>query len=292
MHNKTNQTMFTDSTLLQAVKSIHYAEAILITAGAGMGVDSGLPDFRGNKGFWRAYPPFARMGLSFTQLANPEWFNRDPGLAWGFYGHRLNLYRRTQPHAGFYQLLEIVKQKKGNYFVFTSNVDGHFLKAGFDPAKLVECHGSIHHLQCARPCQKTIWSADNLNITVREKDFRATGNMPTCINCGQMARPNILMFGDWSWLAGRTQEQEYRFSNWIDSILENNLRLVIIEIGAGQAVATVRMTSEQIAGMCNAMLVRINPRDDQVPTGHISLHCRAAEGIDRIYRILNKVYQS
>ncbi|HQN18542.1 MAG TPA: Sir2 family NAD-dependent protein deacetylase, partial [Syntrophobacteraceae bacterium] len=33
------------------------ADAVLITAGAGMGVDSGLPDFRGNQGFWNAYPP-------------------------------------------------------------------------------------------------------------------------------------------------------------------------------------------------------------------------------------------
>ncbi|NOZ79257.1 MAG: NAD-dependent protein deacetylase, partial [Acidobacteria bacterium] len=35
------------------------ADALLITAGAGMGVDSGLPDFRGPEGFWDTYPPFA-----------------------------------------------------------------------------------------------------------------------------------------------------------------------------------------------------------------------------------------
>ena len=35
-------------------KIINNSEAILITAGAGMGVDSGLPDFRSNEGFWKA----------------------------------------------------------------------------------------------------------------------------------------------------------------------------------------------------------------------------------------------
>ena len=40
-------------------KTIEDAEVILITVGAGMGVESGLPDFRGNEGFWRAYPPIA-----------------------------------------------------------------------------------------------------------------------------------------------------------------------------------------------------------------------------------------
>ena len=61
---------------------------LLFTAGAGMGVDSGLPDFRGDKGFWKAYP--ALFGHSFSDMANPSWFDSDPRLAWGFYGHRLN----------------------------------------------------------------------------------------------------------------------------------------------------------------------------------------------------------
>ena len=58
------------SALDAAARAVREAEALLITAGAGMGVDSGLPDFRGTEGFWRAYPPFARLGLRFEQLAN------------------------------------------------------------------------------------------------------------------------------------------------------------------------------------------------------------------------------
>src|ERR1700744_4508975 len=91
--------------IARAAGWIRNADALLITAGAGMGVDSGLPDFRGNEGLWRAYPAIARLGLRFEQLANPSWFNRDPHLAWGFYGHRLNLYRATIPHDGFSILL-------------------------------------------------------------------------------------------------------------------------------------------------------------------------------------------
>lgn len=87
--------------ILAAVDAIRSAETILIGAGAGMGVDSGLPDFRGNEGFWEAYPAFKKLGLSFVDLANPDWFHTDPTLAWGFYGHRRNLYRATIPHAGF-----------------------------------------------------------------------------------------------------------------------------------------------------------------------------------------------
>lgn len=75
-----------------AAKAIQTSKALLITAGAGMGVDSGLPDFRGNQGFWKAYPYFQKVGMSFTDAANPEFFRKDPKKFWFFYGHRYQSY--------------------------------------------------------------------------------------------------------------------------------------------------------------------------------------------------------
>ena len=164
--------------LKRAAQAIENADALLITAGAGMGVDSGLPDFRGPQGFWNAYPAIAKLGLSFSEMANPSWFETDPALAWAFYGHRLNLYRRTVPHAGFQRLLNAARQKPKGYFIFTSNVDGHFQKAGFATDRIVECHGSIHHLQCAQDCTREIWDAAGTDVTVDETIFRATGTLP------------------------------------------------------------------------------------------------------------------
>src|SRR5262249_12032094 len=121
----------TDDILDRAAAAIAGADAILIGAGAGMGVDGGLPDFRGPQGFWRAYPPYERLGLNFVALANPRWFTDDPELAWGFYGHRMGLYRRTSPHEGFDILRRCVERMPRAGFVYTSNVDGHFQRAGF-----------------------------------------------------------------------------------------------------------------------------------------------------------------
>ena len=81
--------------LPHAAEIIANAKGLLITADAGMGVDSGLPDFRGPEGFWRAYPAYRRLGLVFANLASPRHFRHDPALAWGFNGHRLHLYRDT-----------------------------------------------------------------------------------------------------------------------------------------------------------------------------------------------------
>jgi len=185
----------------EAKEVLRNAGALLITAGAGMGVDSGLPDFRGNEGFWRAYPVAKKLGLSFVELANPHWFDEDPALAWAFYGHRLHLYRDTTPHPGSSMLLDSAKSK-GEWFVFTSNVDGQFQKAGFDEERIVECHGSIHHLQCTR-CDAGIWPADGVEIPIDMEAFRAL-SWPHCPRCGATARPNILMFGDWGWDSRRT----------------------------------------------------------------------------------------
>lgn len=105
-----------------------------------------MSTFRGNEGFWQAYPVAKARGLSFEAMANPEWFECDSSLAWAFYGHRLNLYRDTVPHEGFKMLRELCKAKDDDYFILTSNVDGQFQKAGFDQNKICEIHGSIHHL--------------------------------------------------------------------------------------------------------------------------------------------------
>ncbi len=262
--------------------AIRQADALLITAGAGMGVDSGLPDFRGNQGFWNTYPQIAQLGISFSEMANPGWFEHDPELAWAFYGHRLGLYRNTMPHQGFYDLLSLCSRKQGGYFVFTSNVDGQFQKSGFESDRIIECHGSIHHFQCCKPCCDSVWSAAEMDVSVDMNRFRAKMPLPACIHCGALARPNILMFGDWNWNRQRTDEKYQCFDQWMESLGADNLKLGIIEIGAGKGVPTVRMFSEQAASRNGAKLIRINPMDFEVPNGHISLPLGGAEGIDII----------
>jgi NAD-dependent SIR2 family protein deacetylase len=265
-----------------ARQAVRRAEALLITAGAGMGVDSGLPDFRGLQGFWRAYPAVAKLRLSFEQMANPDWFARAPELAWAFYGHRLNLYRRTQPHEGFGRLLEWTNQKPHGSFVFTSNVDGHFQKAGFDSQRIVECHGSIHHFQCCRPCGPSIWEAHDEVVTVNEAEFCALEPRPACRHCGALARPNVLMFGDGQWVADRTAAQHRRLEDWLGRVRAAQAPLTILEFGAGTSVPSVRLFSEAVARDLGAILIRINPREPQGPPGAIELPVGALEALEQL----------
>ncbi len=261
------------SDLLDAARArVAAAGALLFTAGAGMGVDSGLPDFRGPEGFWNAYPPYRRLGLSFIDLANPRWFATDPTLAWGFYGHRLQLYRRTVPHAGFAALRRLARTRPA--FVFTSNVDGQFQKAGFAEAQVCECHGTIHLLQCTRNCQGRLWEPP-AKLDVDPATGRATSPLPHCPDCGALARPNILMFGDDGWDATRTEGQEAALRAFLQKA---PAPLVVLECGAGTAVPTVRQLGDSLA-RGGATLVRINLREPEVPRGQLGLQLGAMDAL-------------
>jgi NAD-dependent SIR2 family protein deacetylase len=266
-------------TLQRAAQLLKAADAIIITAGAGMGVDSGLPDFRGDEGFWNAYPAYRHLGLAFSDMANPRWFEDNPSLAWGFYGHRLNLYRSTTPHAGFDVLRRFANKMKHAAFVFTSNVDGAFQKAGFDPQRIVECHGSIHHVQCTAGCGVGILDAGDVQDKVDPKTFEAQGPLPKCPRCGELLRPNILMFGDPMWEYARSDSQEQRMVEWTQDLVERRAALVILEVGAGTHIPSVRARSSSLSNRLNAPLVRINTRDPEGPRGTLSLPMKAKEAL-------------
>lgn len=254
--------------IARAAAAVSGARALVLTAGAGMGVDSGLPDFRGNEGFWRAYPPFAKLGLSFVDLANPRWFRRDPELAWGFYGHRLNLYRATVPHEGFAVLARWAARAPAGAFVFTSNVDGQFERAGFAAERVYQCHGSIHRLQCQDGCGQPLFDPPAEGVAVDEATMRARRPLPACPRCGEIARPAILMFGDGGWESAPFDAEERRLDVWLRSIPLSEV--CVVECGAGRAVPTVRHFGERLAAG-GATLVRVNVREPEGPAGTISI---------------------
>jgi len=262
----------------RAAAAVRGARALVVAAGAGMGVDSGLPDFRGDRGFWNAYPLYERLGLSFVEAANPDHFERDPPFGWGFYGHRLALYRATEPHPGFAILRRWIERFRLAAFVVTSNVDGQFQKAGFEEGSLLEVHGSIHHLQCTEPCGGHLWE-NREDADVDLETMRAR-RVPRCPRCGAVARPNILMFGDFGWIPDRTHAQRRRFEEFRDA--HAGEPLAVIELGAGTAIPTIRVTSEDLGARGGATVVRINPREPAIRPPHLSIAEGALEALREI----------
>ena len=255
--------LFTKKPLLQyneALDLIKSKSFLLITAGAGMGVDSGLPDFRGKQGFWTKSTLMQNSTMSYRDLARPKLFRNLPSRAWGFYGKRIREYRKTVPHDGFKILQEWTQKYFKDYFIFTSNVDNHFQKSGFPEDKIVECHGSILHKQCLNNCCKKVWDMDQIEYKIDSRSF-AVGDLPKCPNCGGPARPNVHMFADLEWVGSRTARQEKRYQSWLDSI--NMEDLLIIEMGAGTIIKNIRLEAKSL----KAPVIRINPTDSAVEKG-------------------------
>jgi NAD-dependent SIR2 family protein deacetylase len=283
--------MHLDESIQRAAAIIADAGALLIGAGAGMGVDSGLPDFRGDQGFWRAYPRYAELGLQFAELANPRWFVQDPHLAWGFYGHRLHLYRSTVPHEGFALLRGWAERVPEGAFVFTSNVDGQFQRAGLPGERVLEIHGSIHHLQCLSRCGLGIVSADGITVQIDPVSLRARDPLPRCPRCESLLRPNILMFGDGDWDGRRAGEQHALQEAWLGALLKRGTRLAIVECGAGMAIPSVRRFCAQAALRAGTPLIRINPREPEPDLGgyqHIGIPLGARAALQAIAAQLDK----
>jgi NAD-dependent SIR2 family protein deacetylase len=274
----------------RVARLIAEADALLITAGAGMGVDSGLPDFRGRTGFWSGYPALERRGLTFRQMAQPKWFVDDPQTAWAFYGHRQQLYRETRPHMGYWILRDWAQAMRGGSFVVTSNVDGQFESAGFAQERILAVHGTLFAYQCLTPCRKETWRDDGPALDIDLTSMRARGDLPRCPYCGGLARPNVLMFDDGAWVSKYRDSQRGRYLHWLAGL--KGRRVVVVELGAGTAVPTIRRLGEDLVARGLASLVRINPQASEADEPATPIRMRALEALLRIEERLPEAFKA
>ncbi|MGI9132773.1 MAG: NAD-dependent deacetylase, partial [Rhodoferax sp.] len=103
---------------------------------------------------------------------------------------------------------------------------------------------------------------------------------------GAMARPNVMMFGDWGWLPGRTAMQAQTEDVWLETIGDHQ-RMVVVELGAGTAIPSVRSFGQRLVYEFGARLVRINPREYAVPsTSDVGLAGGSSAVLEAIDKVL------
>jgi NAD-dependent SIR2 family protein deacetylase len=256
------------------VELILSCESILFTSGAGMSVSSGLGTFRGSTA--DVWPPLLQEPkLDYTDICNPNWFRKEQGnsikhdtanFGYAFWVYQYNIFTTTAPHHGYL----IAKQwSQLNHikfsFSFTSNIDGHWRKSGWDDSSILECHGSIDYMQCVNNCCDSVWATyDLLKLNIDSQTNCVTDPLPSCPHCNRLARPNILMFDDGHYAGERYNEQIDRYEQFKLDILETKSKLLIIELGAGTTIPSVRNESEIVFNNKKwiSHLVRINPLDE------------------------------
>ncbi len=160
-------------TLLTQVSS-----ALFIT-GPGLSIESGLPHYRGIPGLLRRTAQDARMIESMLSI---DTLHKQPKLTWRTL---LEIDRRVceaEPGRG-HEVLVALERRLPRATILTVNVDRLHQRAG--SRSVIEMHGALHDLRCAR-CE----------ISTRHDRYAGLPLPPLCAACGSVLRPDMALFGE------------------------------------------------------------------------------------------------
>ena len=161
--------------LPEAVRRFREARLPVALTGAGISVESGIPDFRSPGGLWSRFAP--------DEYATLEVFLRDPAKAWQLYRALGKVLEGKQPNRAHEVLAEMEKQELLHGIV-TQNVDMLHQMAG--STNVLEIHGEHHNLKCIQ-CDAL------LPVT---PEHYLSKDIPTCEQCSVPLKPNVVLFGE------------------------------------------------------------------------------------------------
>jgi NAD-dependent deacetylase len=154
---------------------------VVALTGAGISTESGIPDFRGPQGLWTRNPAAEKMSDIRYYVSDPEvrkaaWQARLHSPAWN-----------AKPNAGHRALARLETRRKLHALI-TQNIDGLHQQAGNSPDRVIEVHGTIHHVVCLDcgwkgPMQETLD-----RVRSGEED-------PPCLECNGMLKSDTISFG-------------------------------------------------------------------------------------------------
>jgi len=177
-----------DTEIEEATTLLRDARRVTVLTGAGISTDSGIPDFRGPNGVWTKNPDAEKASnieyyVSDAELRQRAWQTRLTSTMWD-----------APPNAGHLALVELERSGRLDTLV-TQNIDGLHRKAGTDPTKIVEIHGTSLEVMCLRCGHRQ--PAEPVHDRVRSGDLD-----PHCLmelrdgtTCGGILKSATISFG-------------------------------------------------------------------------------------------------
>lgn len=267
-----------NETIKRAANLIKSADFLIFTNGAGLGVDSGLSTFRGRNEEKIGWAPIESGSESAYSMAKPRRVDEDPDLAWGYATYRYNTYKQSEPHAGYHIMMKWGESKNLGYAVYTSNIDGHWKRVLPNTTPLVEFHGSVDYMQCHRNCADLTWETDDhyVKSTLVDAQTGRSNVYPSCPYCQDYARFNVFLVADGNFNDARKNEQTQKWDAFIAKLSKCKCNVVVVEVGAGTGIPTIRRKSAELTRTLGAKLVRINLDDAEldrtVDIGHLIMN--------------------
>lgn len=165
--------------LARAAQVLASAERLVVSSGAGMSRESGIPTFRdAMEGLWANFDP--------QELATEEGFRRDPRRVWSWYAWRRERVMQARPNPGHVAVAEM-EQVVPELTIVTQNVDGLHAEAG--SSDVIEVHGNIRRVRCLDRGHPFTGMLPPY-VEDQEQD------PPACPACGSPLRPDVVWFGE------------------------------------------------------------------------------------------------
>jgi NAD-dependent deacetylase len=159
---------------------VESADRIAVLTGAGISTDSGIPDYRGPNGIWATGKPPTIGDFMENEASRRTYWQR-----------RLESYPSllaAQPNPAHRALVDLEHAGKLSAIV-TQNIDGLHQRAGSDPERVIELHGSAHVVRCTN-CG-TMFSGEEIQQRLLDGD-----HYPACPVCGGILRTATVLFGE------------------------------------------------------------------------------------------------
>lgn len=218
--------MLRSASLDECVQILRRARRLVVSTGAGISKESGIPTFRDSpNALWAKYDP--------QQLATREGFRRDPALVWRWYAERRKMIAATQPNAGHAAITDLEKMFE-RFDLVTQNIDNLHRAAGSsDP---IEIHGNIFRYKC--------FDNDHPMDTLPDDD-----RVPPVCACESLIRPDVVWFGES--LPDRMVDRAYAALAQCDAML--------VVGTSGQVVPASGFPA--IAREAGATVIEVNPEE-------------------------------
>jgi NAD-dependent deacetylase len=167
---------------------LEQARRVVVLTGAGISTDSGIADFRGPQGVWTKNPEAEKMATLQAYVSDPElrarsWQNRLTSSMWS-----------AAPNAGHRALVDLERSGRMDLLV-TQNIDGLHHKAGSDPARIVEIHGTSLEVMCLRCGDRQPAEPVHDRVRAGETDPGCTAVVSDGVVCGGILKSATISFG-------------------------------------------------------------------------------------------------